>query len=83
MEHSLQLNASLDLPGIEKILNVLRHVPGVRAVEASPGSADVHVQYDDDLTSSQEIRTTLARSGFPLKPAAHAGGGCCGSCGGF
>jgi copper chaperone CopZ len=83
MEHSLQLSATLDLPGVEKMFQTLRTVPGVRAVEATAGSSRVYVQYDDSLTSLQEIRNSVARSGFPLLAApAHAGGGCCGSCGG-
>ena len=83
MEHSLQLSATLDHPGVEKMFQTLRAVPGVRAVEATAGSSRVYVQFDDSLTSTQEIRTSVSRSGFPLLAGApHAGGGCCGSCGG-
>lgn len=83
MEHSLQLSAALDPSGVERMCRTLRAVPGVRVIEASAGSSRVYVQFDDSLTSAQEIRSNVARSGFPLLASpAHAGGGCCGSCGG-
>jgi copper chaperone CopZ len=82
MEHSLKLMASLDLPGVEKIQHILRFIPGVRAVEAAAGSSQVHVQYDDGLTSPQEISTIVTRAGFPIEQPARRAGGCCGGCGG-
>jgi hypothetical protein len=66
MEHSLALHATLDLPASEKMFATLRRVPGVRAIEAPAGSSRVHVQYDDDLTSAQEIDSMVVRAGFPL-----------------
>ena len=66
MEHSLALSATLDRPASEKMFATLRRVPGMRAIEAHAGSSRVHVQYDDDLTSAHEIRTTVARAGFRL-----------------
>ncbi len=82
MEHSLQLTASLDSPGVEKMLSTLRTIPGIRVAEVSSGSSEVHVQYDESLTSPQEISATVARSGFPLRHTAARAGGCCGGCGG-
>lgn len=80
MEHCLALCATLDRPAAEKMFATLRRVPGVRAVEAPAGSSRVHVQYDDDLTSPQEISSTVARAGFPLLEVAPGPGACCGSC---
>lgn len=82
MEHSLQLQAPLDMSAVEKMLRTLHAIAGIRAVDVSPGSSQVHVLYDHDVTSPQEISTTVARSGFPLRAAEHRAGGCCGSCGG-
>lgn len=82
MEHHLQLSAVLDHASVDKMIGVLRSMPGIRAVEIAEGSSRVDVQYDDGLTSPQEIDTSIARSGFPLRPRAVRSGGCCGSCGG-
>ena len=82
MEHHLQLSAVLDHSGVNKMLSVLRTMPGIRAVEVSAGSSRIDVQYDDGLTSPQEIDTTISRSGFPLTQRAARSSGCCGSCGG-
>ncbi|WP_305825670.1 hypothetical protein [Massilia brevitalea] len=82
MEHSLQLNAVLDQSGVDKMLGVLRTMAGIRTVEIAAGSSRVELRYDDDLTSPQEIDTTISRSGFPLLQRATRTGGCCGSCGG-
>lgn len=83
MEHSLALSATLDRPAAEKIFAILRRVPGVRAIEAPAGSARVHVQYDDDLTSPQEISSSVARAGFPLLNMAPSPRQCCGFCSGL
>jgi copper chaperone CopZ len=83
MEHSLALSATLDIPAAEKMFATLRRVPGVRAVEAPAGSSRVHVQFDDDLTSPQEISSTVARAGFPLLDVAPSPGQCCGFCSGL
>ena len=82
MEHSLQLTAVLDPSSVDKMLGVLRTMPGIRSVEIAAGSSRVELQYDDGLTSPQEIDTTISRSGFPLLQRAARSGGCCGSCGG-
>lgn len=82
MEHTLQLNAVLDHSSVDKMLGVLRTMPGIRTVELAAGSSRVELQYDDGLTSPQEIDTTISRSGFPLLPRVPRSGGCCGSCGG-
>jgi len=83
MEHSLQLMAPLDMPGVENMLRALRTIAGVHAVKAAAGDSQVHVQYDDNLTSPQEISTTVMGSGFPLQQPPRRSGGCCGGCGGM
>jgi hypothetical protein len=82
MFQQLQLAAALDLAGVNSVLNTLRAVPGVDAVEAAAGSDRVAVRFDEERTSLQELGATLARSGFPAPARRHAGGGCCGGCGG-
>ncbi|MEW6759810.1 MAG: hypothetical protein AB1437_03230 [Pseudomonadota bacterium] len=82
MEHSLQLNAVLDHSSVNKMLGVLKTMPGIRTVEIAEGSDRIELQYDDGLTSPQEIDTTISRSGFSLLRPATRSGSCCGSCGG-
>ena len=81
MFHSMQLASILDLAGVNSVLNTLRAVPGVDAVEAAAGSDRIAVRFDEQQTSVQELGAALARSGFPV-PAGRHGGTCCGSCGG-
>ena len=80
MHHTLQLNAVLDTAGVNTVLNTLRALPGVDAVEALAGANIVAVSFDDNRTSVQEMGAALARAGHPERPRGHAGGGCCGSC---
>lgn len=82
MEHSLALHAALDGPAAEKMFATLRRVPGVRAIEAPPGSSRVHVQYDDHLTSAREISMVVTRAGFPLLAVAPGSAPRCSVCGG-
>jgi hypothetical protein len=63
MEHHLQLSAVLDHASVDKMIGVLRSMPGIRAVEIAEGSSRVDVQYDDDLTSPQEIDTSISCGG--------------------
>ena len=82
MQHSLQLTAPLGFADVQRLLDVLFAVPGVRAVDASPGSTDVQVGFDGEATSVQEISRVAARAGYPERARAAAHGGCCGACGG-
>jgi copper chaperone CopZ len=82
LQHQLQLASTLDPAGVAKVLDALRAVPGVAAVEAFPGQDSVAIQFDQDRTSPQELGTVLARAGYPQKRNSHREGGCCGSCGG-
>lgn len=82
VHHSLQLASILDVAGVIKVMDALRALPGVDAVEAVSGERFVEVRYDQERTSVQEIGTVLARAGHPEQSRRHAGGGCCGSCGG-
>lgn len=82
IHHSLQLANILDVAGVTKVMDALRAVPGVDAVEAMSGERVVEVRFDQNRTSPQELGAVLTRSGYPQQAARHAGGGCCGSCGG-
>jgi copper chaperone CopZ len=82
IHHSLQLASILDVAGVIKVMDALRAVPGVDAVEAVSGERVIEVRYDQHRTSEQEIGAVLVRAGHPTQPRRHAGGSCCGSCGG-
>ena len=43
----------------------LGHRPGVRGVEVDIDTKSVHVTYDDDQTSAEAIKETLAQIGYP------------------
>ena len=66
------------------ITHTLRLVDGVRGVICTAGNSRLQVDFDEDLTSPQEIETVLERAGYRVRSVvgAHASGSCCGSCGG-
>ena len=76
MFHSMQLASILDLAGVNSVLNTLRAVPGVDAVEAAAGSDRIAVRFDEQQTSVQELGAALARSGFPSWPNRSPGSSC-------
>jgi copper chaperone CopZ len=79
---TLQLAAALDESNALNVARVLNTVNGVSKVAISTAGQSVNVDFDDDVTSAQELRTVLHQAGFSVKKAAHGDGGmCCGSCG--
>lgn len=80
---TLSLSGALDQNGAMDIARALNAVNGVSKVSVTTASASVAVDFNDDITSVQELRATLQRAGFNVKRAAHGTEGmCCGSCGG-
>lgn len=82
MHHRLQLAEPLDVAGVIRVMDTLRALPGVDSVDAASGAKEVEVGFDEQRTSPQELATVLARSGHAIERKPHAGGGCCGGCGG-
>ncbi|GAB3538418.1 hypothetical protein GCM10027343_04110 [Noviherbaspirillum agri] len=78
---TLELTQALDEAAAMVIARVLKSVNGVSKVAISTTNASVAVDFDDELTSTQEIRTVLKQAGVGLKKAAGEAGMCCGSCG--
>ena len=70
---------------IDKVNAALKSVKGVGDVVVSLANNKAKVQYDEQLTSSQELQATLARAGYSIDATSSegsCGGGCCGGCGG-
>lgn len=80
----LEFAGAIDQGLAMNIARVLQSVRGVSRVAISTEAARVTVDFDDDLTSPQELRTLVQRAGLAEKvKASHAERGmCCGSCGG-
>ncbi|KIF79814.1 hypothetical protein [Noviherbaspirillum autotrophicum] len=77
---TLSLLNSLDKDAAANAARALAAVNGVLKVSAE--SAAVNVEFDEDVTSLQELRATLQRAGISVKKPAHGEEGmCCGSCG--
>lgn len=77
----LSFLSPLDNEGSANAARALSAVNGVLKVSAD--AATVTIDFDDDVTSIQELRTTLQRAGVRVKKSAHGEEGmCCGSCGG-
>lgn len=63
--------ATLNVPRIHcsgcvsTVTRALRHLPGVRQVEASEASKQVTIEFDPAQVDEAKIRTTLAGIGYP------------------
>ena len=65
-----------------KVTRALKAVPGVRDVKVSLPAGEASVQYDERLTSSDQLRSAVKSAGFgvDVTKAAHAHqseDGCC------
>lgn len=68
-----------------KISTALLIIDGVSEVTISNAGRNATVQFDEEITSVQELQVSLIRAGYGIeadKPAAEKAGGCCGGCGG-
>ena len=80
---TLNLLGTLDETAAMVIARVLNAVKGVNKVAIVTAAPSVSIDFDDEVTSVQELRTALQQAGFALKRAGHGEAGmCCGSCGG-
>lgn len=79
---TLQLLGTLDESAAMNVARVLNTVKGVSKVAISTANASVNIDFNDDITSTQELRAALQQVGFRVKSGAHGEAGmCCGSCG--
>lgn len=80
---TLQLCGKLDHASAVNVARFLRDIRGVSKVAITTATASVNVDFDDGITSAQELRAKLQRAGIRLETLEHAEAGmCCGSCGG-
>jgi copper chaperone CopZ len=80
---TLQLSGTLDEASAINVARVLNTINGVSKVAIATASSSVDIDFNEDINSTQELRTMLQQAGFGVKKAAHGEGGmCCGSCGG-
>ena len=83
MLHAFQLTAPLAFADIERLISTLSVLPGVRSIDAVPGSTEVQVQFDEHATSLQDIAGAAVRAGYPEAQRRRSSGSCCGGgCGG-
>ena len=80
MQHQFQLAEPLAFADVARIVDTLCLLPGVHGIDAVPGTRELSVEFDDEITSRQAIATAAARAGYPELRAAARSGGCCGGC---
>ena len=80
MQHEFEFSAPLAFADIERLTGALCLLPGVRGVDVAPGSRQMHVEFDEEATSTRDITATLANAGYAEARLERAGccGGCCG-----
>lgn len=79
---TLNLLGTLDEAAAMVIARVLNAVKGVNKVAIVTADPSVSIDFDDEVTSVQELRAALQQAGFSLKRSHGEAGMCCGSCGG-
>lgn len=69
----------------DSVMRKLQNVKGVKGVVVVLDNSEVNIQFDEEVTSTQELQNVLTQAGYALstKKSAHGeNGSCCGSCGG-
>lgn len=82
---SLKLAGTTTQDCADSVIRTLQGVNGVGGVAVVLENSEVSVQFDDQLTSSQELQNVLEQAGYALcaKKSGHGeNGSCCGGCGG-
>jgi hypothetical protein len=69
---------------IDGVIHALGQVKGIQTATRAPDSAEVTVQFDENLTSPGAMRATLSLAGYDIDTpkTAPSKSGCCGACGG-
>jgi allophanate hydrolase subunit 1 len=80
MQHEFEFSTPLAFADIERLTSALCTLPGVRNLELAPGSRQMHVEFDENATSTQAITAAMAGAGYGEARPERAGccGGCCG-----
>lgn len=79
---TLQLSGNLDEASAMQVAHALNAINGVSKVAITTAAASVNIDFNEDVTSTQELRAVLQRAGFRVNRLEHGEEGmCCGSCG--
>ncbi len=79
---NLKISGMNDEACAEKVSQTLRAISGVNAVTVSLVRMEAAVQYDEKMTTRQDLQASLVLAGYGVDAAAPQAGGCCGACGG-
>lgn len=80
---TMKLNGITGEACAEKIDRALLAIKGVSDVTISLAGSRATVQFDENMTSLQELQTVLIRAGYDIEAVEKkSAGGCCGGCGG-
>jgi copper chaperone CopZ len=70
----------------DAVMRAIKTIDGVGTVSVSYPQSRAIVQYDEELTATQELTAAVEKAGFGVKKvsfeAQESCGGCCGKCGG-
>jgi copper chaperone len=66
-----------------KVMHALKAIPGVSDVKVSLSSGEATVQYDERLTSPEQLKSAVTGAGYGVDVtnaahSHHSKGGCCG-----
>ena len=80
MQHEFQFSAPLAFADVERLTSALCILPGVRGIDLEPGGHEMHVEFDEEATSTQAITAALTGAGYAEANKERSGccGGCCG-----
>lgn len=78
MQHEFEFSAPLAFADVERLTSALCTLPGVRGIDLEPGGRQMHVEFDEQATSTRAITAALAGAGYAEARAEK--GGCCGGC---
>ncbi|NMM28783.1 MAG: heavy-metal-associated domain-containing protein [Glaciimonas sp.] len=82
---TLKLTGTTTQVRADSVIRKLQSVKGVSGVVVVLENSEVNIQFDDQVTSAQELQNVLVQAGYATSPdkSRHGeNGSCCGSCGG-
>ncbi|WP_057293595.1 heavy-metal-associated domain-containing protein [Noviherbaspirillum sp. Root189] len=82
MSQTLQLANALNKDNAAQLTRTLESIRGLSSIAFAPATNRIHVTFDEDHTSLQELVTAINKAGYEIdrEQRGKTEGGCCGGC---
>lgn len=82
MSQTLQLIDALNKDNAAQLTRTLESIQGLSSIAFAPATNRIHVTFDENYTSVQELVTAISSAGYEIdrEQRRKSEGGCCGGC---